>query len=135
MKKKELKLRSKGEYLRRGERLDTAKSKTLGLLTDDPIGALLGMNKAYMQFQSQHGVGGLAQVTSNGVDLLAVMASKPGTGQFKAFMKDLMREYSQVTFWLVHSPLLREILTNYGFSQVEEFQHGAMVRGMRWRAE
>lgn len=118
----------------RGKRLDTVKSKTLGLLTDDPMGALLGMEDAYMKFQSQHGIGGLAQVAHHGVDLLAVMASKPGKGQFKAFMQDLKSEYSQVTFWLVHSSLLREILTKYGFSQVEELQHGAMVRGMRWRA-
>lgn len=132
-----LKLPGKGEYFSGGKRLDTVKSKTLGIMTDDPIGALLGMNgsKAYMQFHSRHGINGLARVSRHGVDILAVMASKPGTGQFTPFLKDLMREYSTVTFWLVSSPLLRVILTNNGFAPVTELQHGSIVPGMRWKME
>lgn len=134
MKRQILKLPGKRNCVSHGAFVEEVKSKTLGVMTTDHIGALLGMTGqgAYMQFRSRHGIGGLARVSRHGVDLLAVLSSKPGTGQFTAFLKDLTREYSQVTFWLVDSPLLRVILTNHGFYQVAEIQHGAMVPGMRW---
>lgn len=102
----------------------------LGPLTPDPIGDALGTG--YQQFKSPSGVHGLCRVDGDRLDLLAVIATHPGTGQFRAFTEQCKARFKTICVWHVMNVLLDETLQAYGFRGYEERTPGEYLSGWRW---
>ena len=105
----------------------------LGETMPDPFSKLLGTN--LFRFRSPTGLNGLAKtVGEDRLDLVAVDASIPGTGQFRTFIKKAKQEYAVICIWEVWNPMLDEILPRYGFKPhagVDE-DTGESLSGYRW---
>ena len=102
----------------------------LGLVTVDPIAAILGT--PYQRFSSPFGIDGLAWSVPSRLDLLAVSATIPRTGQFRRFIRGAQAEYETICVWEVWNHDLAEALVRYGFQPAEEEQNGEILRGFRW---
>lgn len=103
----------------------------LGLVLPDPIGQILGTG--YWRFQNTSGIGGLAKWTEDRLDILAVHADAPGTGQFRRFIADAKLHWSTICIWEDWNPMLGPALKRYGFSPETEIEpHGGSVSGWRW---
>jgi len=85
----------------------------LGETHVDIISQLL--NTGYERFSSPTGINGLAQIIDGGLDILAVDAGHPGTGQFREFIHQCKIEFDQVVIWEVWNEMLPEVLQRYGF--------------------
>jgi len=105
----------------------------LGETWPDPFSKALGTNMD--RFLSPTGVRGLARMDDSHLILLAVDAIEPGTGQFKAFIKQAKRECSAISVWHVFNPMLIKVLKRYGFKyRVETDQNtGERIPAYRWR--
>jgi hypothetical protein len=100
----------------------------------DPVSDMLGTG--YMRFESGCGVFGLAKAKGDRLDVLAVVASMPGTGQFREFVRRAKLEYRTICVWEDWNPLVGEILNRYGFRRVTEVQDdGELLTGWRWGGE
>lgn len=73
------------------------------------------LGTGYEQFHSPTGMNGLAKVDGDRLDILALDASAPGTGQLRAFIDQCKREFETICIWEIWNPLLEEILRRYGF--------------------
>ncbi len=106
----------------------------LGTMKPDWIGALLGTS--YQRFSSPTGMNGLAKVSKDRIDILAVDAMIPGTGQFRTFIDQCKQEFETVCIWEVWNPWLHEVLQRYGFRAVEEKDPdtGEELKGYRYDA-
>jgi hypothetical protein len=85
----------------------------LGVLSPDPFSLLLGTG--YERFESPTGLQGLARTSGKRLDLLAVNATEPGRGQFRAFIGQAKHEFETICVWEVWNPLLDLVLQRYGF--------------------
>ncbi len=107
----------------------------LGQIWTDRIGALLGTN--YKRFKSPTGLNGLAKSSGDRLDILAVDATQPGTGQFRRFIKRAKQEYKTICIWEVWNKDLEGILGRYEFNPCDEndpdtHEH---LTGYRWNAD
>lgn len=103
----------------------------LGKVTPDPAGTILGTG--FKRFYSRSGIDGLARENGDRLDILAVVANKPGKGQFRSFIATCQKQYRTVCVWGIFNPLLEEILGRYGFTPETEIdQWGMPLVGMRW---
>ena len=92
--------------------------RVLGQTESHWASAMLGTG--YEQFHSPTGINGLAKVNGDRVDILALDARDPGTGQFRIFMDQCKREFETIYIWEVWNPTLRHVLARYGFLPVTE---------------
>lgn len=106
----------------------------LGPLLPDPASTILGTG--YSRFESPSGLRGLAKVHGRRLDLLVVDASRPGTGQFRAFIDAAKREFDMIYLWEVWNPALDLILQRYGFRACREadLDTGEILDGYRYDA-
>lgn len=89
-------------------------TEPIEFLGRDPIGIALGSH--YQHFRSPHGCHGLAWLNDKGVlEILALDADEPGTGQCRAFIAACKEAYRRVTVLHVDNPLLRDALKRWGF--------------------
>lgn len=68
------------------------------------------------------------------IDILALDARDPGTGQFRTFMDQCKREYETICIWEAWNVVLREVLLRYGFRFCSEVQKGESLKGYRYDA-
>lgn len=97
-------------------------SKTLGPLVPDFASIILGTG--YHTFQSRFGIHGLAKHAGPRLDLLAIIASRPKTGQFHRFMDACKEEFSEIYIWETWNPMLAKILRRYGFKECSRTERG-----------
>lgn len=102
----------------------------LGKKFPDPIGKLLG--NGYERFISPLGVSGLVTESPDRLDIFAIDAMKPGTGQFRQFIAEAKQRYKTICIWNLWHPWLASVLERYGFVPETEIQMGSTVTGMRW---
>ena len=79
----------------------------------DPIGVLLGTG--YNRFETADGVNGLAKITGDRLDVLAVVASRPSEGQFRRFIAAAKSAFKIVAVWEDWNPIISGALKRYGF--------------------
>ncbi len=106
----------------------------LGTTYPDPFGAIL--NTGFERFNSPTGINGLVRVEGGQLEILAVDATKPGTGQFRKFMKQCKQEYEAIIVWEVWNKGLEQVLVRYGFTPhagIEPLTQEPLT-GMRWDA-
>lgn len=77
-------------------------------------------------------VHGLAAVSGERLDLLAVAATNPGHGDFGRFLRECMKAYRTIGIWEIWNGSLAGMLQRYGFREVREVLDGDLVSGMRW---
>jgi hypothetical protein len=82
-------------------------------LSPDPISAILGTG--YGRFEHESGIEGLCKITGGVIEILAVLSTNPGNGNFRSFMDYLKHEFSTVKVWHIESDFLAEALLRYGF--------------------
>lgn len=103
-------------------------------LSPDPVSELLGTG--YSRFENAAGMNGLCKIEGNTFDILAVVATRPGNGQFRHFIICLKAKYTTIKIWDVMNPWLVEVLLRYGFRPWEErlcFQgEWETCHGFRW---
>lgn len=105
--------------------------KILGKLSPDFVSQVLGTG--FKQFESPTGIHGLAKLTKRDrLEVLAVLATNPGAGQFRAFIEGAKAEACSITFLSIMNPLLAATLKRYGFKKVRLGDRGD---GMRWLKE
>jgi len=107
----------------------------LGNTSPFPLGDLLGTG--YETFESPTGIHGMSKQNKIGrLDLLAVAATKRGTGQFRDFIDQAKKEYKTICVWEIWNEELAVILARYGFRPVEEIDHdtGELLTGLCWNA-
>lgn len=104
----------------------------LGELQPDGVSLILGTGMS--QFVSPYGVAGLAKITDKRVDILAVQAAIPGTGQFRRFIHECKKEFDFIGIWAIFNPVLISILHRYGFHPYQDvFVGGEIIEGMVWK--
>lgn len=105
----------------------------LGETYPDPLSQLLGTN--LFRFRSPTGLNGLAKIVGEDrLDLVAVDALIPGTGQFRTFINRAKEEFSTLCIWEVWNPVLEEVLPRYGFHPHKDTDAdtGEKLEGYRW---
>lgn len=102
--------------------------------TTDLVGAILGTG--IDQFASPFGINGLGKLSGDKLrtlELLAVSADKPGTGQFRAFMLYCKATFETIYVWEIWNDDLRNALVRYGFSDCSRTEpDGEELTGMKW---
>jgi len=77
---------------------------------------------------------GLAFADDTVIEILAVRAHKPSTGQFRQFIQDLKAHYTFIRFWAVMNERLAGKLEEYGFRVgVDIDENGDPIDCMDWR--
>lgn len=102
----------------------------LGALAPDSVAQILGTG--YMRFEAPSGIHGLAKRDGTRLDVLAVLATKPRSGQFKRFIRECQDYYETVCVWEDWNPIVGRTLERFGFSPEIEIQYNEPVRGWRW---
>ncbi len=102
----------------------------LGVTKDNIWGTLL--NTGYREFQSPLGIQGLYKESPARLDLLAVAATEPGTGQFRRFIAACKGRYATIFVWEIMNPELNGILKRYGFEVANEQENGETIEGWKW---
>jgi hypothetical protein len=75
---------------------------------------------------------GLAAVTRERLDILAVAAVNPGNGDFSRFLDECQGNYQTIGIWEVWNGSLALMLKRRGFREVREELDGDLVSGLRW---
>lgn len=102
-------------------------------MCETQIGNLLGTG--YQAFVSRSGITGLAKVEPAHIEVLAVHALIPGTGQFRDFIAGLKKEFPVISVYEIWNEQVSAALTRYGFKPVSFVTTwGEPVTGMRWQA-
>lgn len=81
----------------------------------DPIGDMLGTR--YKRFESSVGINGLAKVTGKRIDILAVVATRQRTGQFRRFIAAAKNAFDVVAVWEDWNHVVGDALHRYGFTR------------------
>lgn len=102
----------------------------LGLLRESPISQILGTG--YANFQSPTGIDGLAKIDGTRLDVLAVSARHPGTGEFRDFILCCKRAYLEIFVWEDWNPFIGNALSRYGFTRTTETIKGERLEGWVW---
>lgn len=99
-----------------------------------PDYASLVLNTGWNRFTSKQGIDGLMRINGLDLELLAVFAAKPGTGQFRRFITACKGKFDTVAVWEIWNDDLPTILTRYGFIPVEKTEDdGEVIRGFCWK--
>ena len=109
------------------------KHPLLGKVAPDMAAQILGTR--YLRFSSCFGIDGLARWTEIQLEVLAVHATMPGSGQFRNFIAAAKHFFPTLCVWHDDNPIVGQALARYGFTReeiVDEF--GAPLRGWRWDA-
>lgn len=89
------------------------------------------LGTGYSKFESSLGVHGLAKVSEARIDILAVVATKPGKGQFRRFIAAAKNAYQTVVVWEDWNPIVTAALQRYGFRRVSETDaEGKRISGL-----
>lgn len=97
----------------------------------DPVGELLGTG--YSRFQHASGMEGLAKVTNDRLDILAVNATREGRGQFREFIAAAKKSFKVVAVWEDWNPILAPALERYGFKPAKCVEAwGEINNGWEW---
>lgn len=92
------------------------------------------LGTGYWRFKSQWGVAGLMKWREGRLDLLAVHSQKPGSGQFRQFMRQAKAIHFTICVWVVWNDDLATILKKYGFRfSINEDDEKCV--GYRWDAQ
>lgn len=102
----------------------------LGKTHPDPFAAVF--KTSYFRFCSPIGIDGLCKLSDGRLELLAVIANRPGKGHFRKFIRQAKLEYSTICVWEIWNPFLDDVLSRYGFFACEEYKNGETVTGWRW---
>lgn len=105
----------------------------LGQTSPDPVGEMFGTG--YQRFQRPDGLNGLAKESGSRLDVLAVVASKPGTGQFRTFIEEAKAAYGEVYVWEDWNPVVSAAMERYGFTRTQQIEEGELCTGWMWTAE
>lgn len=93
----------------------------LGHTKPDPAASIIGTG--FIRFLTCSGVAGLARLTVPGIlDILAVQSSRPGTGQFRAFICAAKLHFTHIRIFEVWSDRLKKCLPRYGFTRFDHPQ-------------
>lgn len=92
------------------------------------------LKTGFLEFESMAGVGGLAKEYDRTIEILAVHASNPGTGQFRAFIEELKGSFETIFIWEVWNPDLKKTLKRYGFNKTKREEPDETITGFKWRA-
>ena len=103
----------------------------LGQIEPDKVSEILGTG--FSRFTSPTGCHGLFKERNSELVILAVAATIPGTGQFRAFIEQAKTQYPSIAILDVLNDWLGPVLTRYGFVRSEEFDDGELVEVYRWR--
>lgn len=96
----------------------------------DPVGQILGTG--YYRFESPLGICGLARIVGNELDLLAVVAERPGCGQFRRFINAAKVKFESISIWEDWNPVVGSALAKYGFLLATRTEKGETNTGWRW---
>jgi hypothetical protein len=99
-------------------------------MSPDPYSAILGTG--YERFLAPSGCHGLAKINGQAVEILAVGATEPGKGQFRAFISDCKRDFAEVRVLEIWNPDVSSALTRYGFVPFTESRDLEVIEGMAW---
>jgi hypothetical protein len=107
-------------------------SATLGEITPDFIGQYL--DTGYDRFQSPFGINGLCRVDGKSLNLLAVVSTRPNTGQFHRFMDAAKQEFDEIGIWEILNRDLHPVLERYGFipAKMIDLESGETMTGQKW---
>lgn len=94
--------------------LDAKRSELLGSIRPDPIGSYLG--SPFVRFNSPLGIHGLMRVNGDRLELLAVNAWIPDTGQLRAFMRHAETLFDSILVMDVMNPFLPRVLMRWGYA-------------------
>ena len=96
-----------------------------------------GHDIGYWKFESIVGLNGLAKLTEHGkrLDLLALDAKNPGTGQFRNFINETKKLFQVIYVWEIWNENLTHTLFRYGFNpaSTRDFKTGELTEGMVWK--
>lgn len=81
----------------------------------DPVGVIL--ETGYRKFRHRSGIEGLAKVTGDMLEILAVFATVQGTGQFRQFIAEAKERFATVIVWEDWNPAVGAALKRYGFDR------------------
>lgn len=108
--------------------------KSTGFFTTfepDPVGVLLGTG--YQRFETADGMAGLAKVTGDRLDVLAVVAARAGEGKFRRFIAAAKRAFAVVAVWEDWNPIIGGALQRYGFQPATQTEaDGEVIHGWQW---
>ena len=91
------------------------------------------LGTGYSRFTGVFGISGLVKVRPERLDLLAVVAERPGEGNFRAFIQQAKMEYPIICVWSIDNLTLYRALERYGFSpEVEICFDWVPIKGLRW---
>ncbi len=97
----------------------------------DPVGVILGTG--YSRFQHASGMAGLAKITGDRLDILAVNATNEGKGQFRQFIAAGKKSFRVVAVWEDWNPILAPALERYGFKPAQCVEAwGEINNGWEW---
>lgn len=102
------------------ENVNTTKSATDSFFetyTPDVFGVLLGTG--FNRFTMSSGIQGLAKVTGNSLEVLAVATTDPGKGKFRDFITAAKLKFDSIAVLDVWSHTLKACLPRYGFTRTE----------------
>lgn len=116
----------------RGELAPGPGSAMFSAWTPDPVGAALGTG--FMRFSARCGIDGLAKVSGDRLEVLAVTTDTPGLGCFRRFIADAKQHYCWVEVIDIWNPWLEGALARYGFTHFYRTEpDGEIVTGMLWQ--
>jgi len=98
-----------------------------------PYRTLIHLPTRFKHFNNDK-IAGLAYVDDDHIEILAIMAQKPGTGQFREFIQQLKEHYSTIRFWVMLNDTLAAKLAEYGFMRGKDLdEYGEFTDCMDWR--
>ena len=98
----------------------------------DALGILLGTG--FKQFVAACGIHGLAKEHDYIIEILAVEADNPGTGQLRNFITELKNSFAEIFVWEVLNPDLKRALERYGFRRTRREDADETLTGFAWKA-
>lgn len=106
----------------------------LGRTEFDLVGRALGTGM--MRFRRPDGLGGLAKINCNRLEVLALDSMNPGQGATRKFFQEAKEKFKLIYVWHVENPILRDALLRYGFADcIEPISYRGEIQwndGMMW---
>lgn len=94
----------------------------------DPYALIFGTG--YMRFTTELGLDGLARISGDRLDILAIVTDTPGNGQFREFIRLAKEQFKEIGVWHVWNDALPKILTKYGFYKTKTVEmDGEILEG------
>lgn len=82
-------------------------------LSPDPAGLMLGTG--FMRFSDENGVEGLALISEEEINILAVVSVEEGKGCFRKFIAAAKENFDVIRIMEIWNPWLESCLDRYGF--------------------